>query len=94
MSSSRNANAPGAAGIAVEQSQEKIIKSIEDLKRMEEELYSQLEKSGANEDDIQKQQSIVQRIENVSAIRRDLLNSLTETNTLMYKIMSCLVAMI
>ena len=78
MSSSRNANAPGAAGIAVEQSQEKIIKSIEDLKRMEEELYSQLEKSGANEDDIQKQQSIVQRIENVSAIRRDLLNSLTD----------------
>lgn len=78
MSSSRNANAPGAAGAAVEDSQAKIIKSIEDLKRMEEELYSQLEKSGANEDDIQKQQSIIQRIENVSSIRRDLLNSLTE----------------
>ncbi len=65
----------------VETTQEKIIQSIEDLKRMEQELYSQLETSGANEDDIEKQQNIIQRIENISEIRRDLLNSLTDRYT-------------
>ncbi len=65
----------------VETTQEKIIQSIEDLKRMEQELYSQLETSGSNEDDIEKQQNIIQRIENISEIRRDLLNSLTDRYT-------------
>ncbi len=65
----------------VETTQEKIIQSIEDLKRMEQELYSQLETSGANEDDVEKQQNIIQRIENISEIRRDLLNSLTDRYT-------------
>lgn len=72
------ANNPTSSSVNVENTQKKILKSIDDLKRMEEELYRQLQTSGANEDDVQKQQELIARIENVSAIRKDLLNSLTD----------------
>ena len=67
-----------SSSVNVEQTQKKILKSIDDLKNMEEELYRELQTSGANEDDVQQQQEIISRIENVSAIRKDLLNSLTD----------------
>ena len=63
-----------SSSVNVEQTQKKILKSIDDLKNMEEELYRELQTSGANEDDVQQQQEIISRIENVSAIRKDLLN--------------------
>tara|TARA_B100000214_G_C23920980_1_gene606030 strand:+ start:179 stop:1084 length:906 start_codon:yes stop_codon:yes gene_type:complete len=71
-------NTPGSSAVNVENTQKKILKSIDDLKKMEEELYKQLQTSGANENDVQKQQELIGRIENVSAIRKDLLNSLTD----------------
>ena len=67
-----------SSSVNVEQTQKKILKIINDLKNMEEELYRELQTSGANEDDVQQQQEIISRIENVSAIRKDLLNSLTD----------------
>ncbi len=67
-----------SSSVKVENTQTKILQSIDDLKKMEEELYNELQTSGANEDDVQKQQEIISRIENVSAIRKDLLNSLTD----------------
>ena len=62
----------------ISQTQKATLNSIRDLQRLENQLYKKLEQTTATPNTLQEQRALIRRIDNITKVRKSLLNTLTD----------------
>tara|TARA_B000000557_G_scaffold46446_1_gene35099 strand:+ start:3008 stop:3892 length:885 start_codon:yes stop_codon:yes gene_type:complete len=62
----------------ISQTQKATLNSIRDLQRLENQLYKKLEQTSATPNTLQEQRALIRRIDNITKVRKSLLNTLTD----------------